>query len=75
VKVTAKWGWLAVPDAVQQATLFLANQYYKTAREAPLGVAGFGDFGAVRVRAMPQVENLLQPLRKGSAGDSRFRVA
>lgn len=62
VEVTAQWGWTAVPDVVKQATYILAAQLFGL-KNATLGVAGFGDFGVVRVRDIPQVAALLDPLR------------
>jgi hypothetical protein len=66
VKVTGTFGWPAVPDAVKQATKIVAAQYFKLA-EAPLGVAGWGAYGDIRVRDIPQVSTLLAPFRKGSS--------
>ena len=63
VLVTAKWGWTAVPQPVRQAALIVGAEIFKLA-EAPFGVAGFGEFGAVRVRNMPQVSRLLEPYRR-----------
>ena len=75
VKVTAKWGWPATPDAVQQATLFLANEFYKAGREAPFGTANLADFGPVLIRGNRRIMELLQPYRTGHAGDGRFLIA
>jgi hypothetical protein len=63
VQVTAQWGWNAVPGPVKQACLLLASEALKLAREAPFGVAGFGAFGAVRVRDNPRAESMLAPYR------------
>jgi hypothetical protein len=52
VEVTARWGWEAVPAAVRQSTLLIAEKMYKLDM-APLGVAGFNEFGSVRVRDIP----------------------
>ena len=60
VRVTARWGWAAVPEPVAQAALILAAETYKL-REAPFGVAGFDQYGAVRIKSLPQVERLLSP--------------
>jgi len=60
VEVTADWGWAAVPDPVADAALIVASELFKL-REAPFGVAGFGDFGAVRVKDIPQAAALLEP--------------
>jgi len=58
VQVTARWGWAAVPEPVKTATLILAGEYAKL-KDAPFGVAGFGDFGVVRIRQNPKVAELL----------------
>lgn len=52
VQVTAQWGWASVPDPVKQACKILAAETFKL-KDAPFGVAGFGEFGAVRVRDNP----------------------
>lgn len=56
--VTAKWGWTAVPENVVTANLMLAVADDK-AKDAPFGVAGFGDY-AVRIRSNPMVEEKLK---------------
>jgi hypothetical protein len=63
VQVTAKWGWAAVPEPVQQACLLLAAELFKR-KDAPFGVAGFGDFGAVRIREDARVMSMLAPYRR-----------
>jgi len=67
VRVTATFGRTAIPDAVSYATILLAERLYKRV-DSPLGVAGFGDMGAIRVsRYMdPDVELLLSPYRTGA---------
>lgn len=61
VRVTARWGWGdTIPEPVVQATLILAAETYKL-REAPFGVAGFDQYGAVRIKSLPQIERLLAP--------------
>lgn len=69
VRVTGRYGWpTAPPDAVKQATKIIAAQLWKMG-EAPLGVAGFNEFGSVRVRDIPQAESLLRPYaRTGGYG-------
>ncbi len=64
VRVTGVWGWSAVPIAVKQATIIQASRIYKRL-DSPLGVAGFGDLGAIRVgRSLdPDVEQLVMPYR------------
>jgi hypothetical protein len=64
VRVTGVWGWSALPIAIKQATIIQASRIYKRL-DSPLGVAGFGDLGAIRVgRALdPDVEQLVMPYR------------
>jgi len=64
VRVTGVWGWTAVPIAIKQATVIQSSRIYKRL-DSPLGVAGFGDLGAIRVgRALdPDVEQLVMPYR------------
>ena len=65
VRVTARWGWAATPGGVTQATILQAARIF-TRLSSPLGVAGFGDMGVVRVSRFidPDVEALLQPYRR-----------
>ena len=65
VQVTAQWGWEAVPDAVTLACLNLTGTLRKL-RDVPLGLAGFQDFGGVRVPmdTFRQVGGLLAPYRR-----------
>lgn len=48
VEITGVWGWTTVPAPVKQACLEQANRELKR-RYSPEGVAGFGEFGLVRV--------------------------
>lgn len=48
VQVTARWGWEAVPPAITRATKVAVGSFGKV-RGAEHGVAGFADFGAVRI--------------------------
>lgn len=64
VQVTGVYGWASVPKAIKQATLLLSLRQFKR-YDSPLGVAGFGDIGVVRVgRFDPDVESLVSPYRK-----------
>ncbi len=65
VKVTAVFGWPAVPIAITQACVIQSSRLFKRL-DSPLGVAGFGDMGAVRVSRYldPDVEQLIAPYRK-----------
>jgi hypothetical protein len=64
VKVTAVFGWPAVPIAITQACVIQSSRLFKRL-DSPLGVAGFGDMGAVRVSRYldPDVEQLIAPYR------------
>ena len=66
VKVTAKWGWPAIPGPVKQACMIVATETLKLAREAPFGVAGFGSDGLIRVRDNARVMSLLAPYRRNA---------
>jgi hypothetical protein len=58
VQVVGVFGWPAVPAPVREATLIMAADYFKL-KDAPFGVAGFGDYGVVRVRDNPKACALL----------------
>lgn len=64
VEVRGVWGWSAVPTAVRQATVILASRIFKR-NDSPLGVAGFGDLGVIRVGKLdPDVDALIMPYKK-----------
>ena len=65
VQVTAVFGWSAIPKVVEQATIIQASRLFKRL-DSPLGVAGFGEMGVMRVsRAIdPDVAMLVDPYRK-----------
>jgi hypothetical protein len=60
---TPYWGWEFVPAGVIQAARILAADLFKH-KDAPLGVAGFGEFGVVRVRENSTVSMLINPYKK-----------
>jgi hypothetical protein len=64
VRITATWGFPAVPIAVKQATIIQSSRLYKRL-DSPLGVAGFGDMGAIRISRFldADVEQLLMPFK------------
>ena len=65
VRVVGVWGWSAVPTAVKQATVIQAARIFKR-NDSPLGIAGFGEMGAVRVGVQldPDVKHLIDVYRK-----------
>jgi hypothetical protein len=65
VRVTGRFGYgTAIPIDVTQACNLMAIRQFKR-YDSPLGVAGFGDIGVVRVsRVDPDIESLLAPYRK-----------
>jgi len=65
VQVTAKWGWESVPEPITQATIIQASRIFKR-YDSPLGVAGFGDLGAIRVSRFldPDMAQLVEPYRR-----------
>ena len=63
IQITARWGWSAVPDAIREATVLLAARQFRRL-DSPLGVAGFGDLGAIVVRRIdPDVAAMIAPYR------------
>lgn len=72
LKLTAKWGWEALPDQVGLAVRMLVSEMYK-ARDG--GYETFTtDGGFTIIRQNRVVRDLLQPYRRGSASDGRFLV-
>jgi hypothetical protein len=71
LKITGTHGWSAIPDEVTQACILRSVSILKR-KDAPFGVAGFGEFGtAVRIRAEdPDVADLLSTFRRYGAGTS-----
>ena len=64
VQVVGTFGWSAVPTAIKFATILLASRLYKR-MDSPLGVAGIGDLGVMRVsRIDPDIDALIMPFKK-----------
>jgi hypothetical protein len=72
IEVTAKWGWRTddpttdyLPHPVEQAAQIQAISIFKSV-DAPLGIAGFGDIGIMRLRQAihPVAAALLAPYRR-----------
>ena len=64
-EITARWGFPSVPERIRQATLMLASELFAM-RNAPLGVAGVGDFGVVNIQQNREITRLIAPFRKGT---------
>jgi hypothetical protein len=61
VRVTARFGWPAVPDDISEAALIQAARLYRR-RSSPEGVTGSAEWGVVRLsRRDPDVWNLIEP--------------
>ncbi len=64
VEVTGTFGWSSVPVPIKLATVMLAMRLYKR-MDSPLGVAGVGDIGVIRVsRIDPDIDALISPFKK-----------
>jgi len=62
VQVAGVWGWPAVPDRIRRAARMAAAEAFKL-RDAPFGVAGFGELGLIRVRDNPKYLRLIADYR------------
>ncbi len=61
IRVTGTWGWPSVPPDITQACIMHAARIFNR-KESPHGVAGWGEFGAIRVgRTDPDVVAFLDP--------------
>lgn len=68
IRVTAKWGWPAVPDEIAQAALLQAARLFKR-KDSPGGMYGSADFGFSRVsKADPDVVSLIAPFVRHGFG-------
>jgi len=68
VRITGTWGWPAIPSAVTEACLLIA-QRLATRSKAPFGVAGAQDGTAVYLpRTDPDARALLEPYRRFAVG-------
>ncbi|MGW2261447.1 phage gp6-like head-tail connector protein [Streptomyces sp. NPDC001780] len=60
VRVTARWGWPAIPDEITEATLIQAARLYRR-KDSPEGVTGSAEWGVVRLsRRDPDVWALIE---------------
>lgn len=62
VKITATFGFPSVPASITQAAVIQASRIFKRL-DSPLGIAGFGEMGAMRVSKGldPDVAQLVTP--------------
>jgi hypothetical protein len=68
VQVTARWGWSQIPPQVNEATILKAVSLFKR-KEAPWGIAGFNEFGPVRISTRDgDVIDLLQNFERAGFG-------
>jgi hypothetical protein len=54
VRLTARWGWAAVPKPIKIATLILAEDLAKL-KDLPFGSGGYGEWGRIKARENPNV--------------------
>lgn len=68
VRIEGVYGFTPTPIQITQATIIQASRIYKRL-DSPLGVAGFGDMGAIRVgKVDPDVAQLIRPFKKYAVG-------
>ncbi|MGC9538504.1 phage head-tail connector protein [Streptomyces sp. UG1] len=61
VRVTAQFGWPAVPDDIAEAALIQASRLYKR-KDSPEGIIGSAEWGVRNLsRRDPDVWNLIEP--------------
>ena len=67
LSVTAKFGFSAVPDAIEQATLIQASRFFQR-KNSPMGFSGNPETGQPTVVFLteldPDVKNLVKPFKK-----------
>ncbi|TCO64949.1 phage gp6-like head-tail connector protein [Actinocrispum wychmicini] len=61
VRITARWGWPAVPNDVEQACLILARRLFHR-KDSPAGIMGSQDWVVNLARKDPDVQALLDPV-------------
>jgi hypothetical protein len=72
VKVTAKWGWTALPDDVFLATLMVGAELFRAKSGGSDVFTADGQFVPIRRNAV--LRDLLAPYRGIKANDTRFVV-
>ena len=67
-KITARWGWPAVPADIKRATMIEAVRLYKR-RDAVFGQTGSPETGVINLPPLdPDVKRLIAPYRKMGLG-------
>ena len=67
VRIEGVYGFTPTPIQITQACVIQSSRIYKRL-DSPLGVAGFGDMGAIRVgKVDPDVAQLIRPFKKYAA--------
>lgn len=66
VQIAGVWGWPEVPEPVREAAKILAGDYLKLGAMS-FGVAGYGDYGAVRARMSNPAMEMLDAYRAAGA--------
>jgi hypothetical protein len=68
VRIEGVFGFTPLPIQITQACVIQSSRIYKRL-DSPLGIAGFGDLGAVRVgKVDPDVAQLIRPFKKYAVG-------
>jgi hypothetical protein len=69
LQVTATFGWSAIPDQIKQACLMKSN-VLALRRDSPYGVAGFSEFGVIRLGRTedPEITRMLAPFVRSNVG-------
>lgn len=63
LRVTAQWGWNAVPANIKEACLVVSTET-ASLPEAKFGVASSAEWGVARVRANPMAMDMIKPYRR-----------
>jgi hypothetical protein len=64
VEVTARWGWPAVPDDIEQATYILSADLYKR-KDSIGGVLGLSELGAIRMSPLGRdITNMVRAYKR-----------
>lgn len=64
IRITARWGWTAVPAEVTQACLIQAVRLFSRPK-APFGVLGSPDMGGAEMRLLAKLDPDVQQLLRG----------